>query len=74
MCSRKDNSEHTTSIHHKVSDRLETGMLASWVHGSNDTGFALAAKYNPDKDTTLRVRTEPTTVHFFGVLYGTLVT
>jgi voltage-dependent anion channel protein 2 len=52
----KDNSEFTSSVHQKVSDRLETGIQMDWVYGSNDTKFAVAAKYNPDKDTTVRAK------------------
>lgn len=52
---RKDNSEFTGSVHHKVSDHLETGIQMEWVYGSNDTKFAVASKYSPDKDTTVRV-------------------
>jgi len=52
----KDNSEFTSSVNQKVSKKLETGIQMDWVYGSNDTRFALAAKYTPDSDTTIRAK------------------
>jgi len=52
---RKDEREFTGTIYHKVSRRLETAIQMEWTAGSNDTKFAIAAKYCPDMDTTLRV-------------------
>lgn len=34
---------------------LETGVLINWTTGTQDTRYAIAAKYCVDKDTTLRV-------------------
>lgn len=53
---RKDNTEFSGSVYHKLTSKLESGVLIDWTVGSNDTRFALGAKYAPDKDTTLRVR------------------
>ena len=52
---RKDEREFTGTVYHKVSRRLETAIQMEWTAGSNDTKFAVAAKYCPDIDTTLRV-------------------
>ena len=52
---RKDEREFVGTIYHKVSRRLETAVQMEWTAGSNDTKFAIAAKYCPDIDTTFRV-------------------
>jgi len=52
---RKDEREFFGTIYHKVSRRLETAVQMEWMAGSNDTKFAIAAKYCPDIDTTFRV-------------------
>ncbi len=52
---RNDGSEFGGSYYHKVNDELETGAQLSWTAGSNVTRFGLAAKYTPEKDSTLRV-------------------
>ena len=52
---RKDNSEFSGSVFHRINNRLETGVLVDWTVGSNETKFAVGAKYCPDRDTTLRV-------------------
>jgi len=52
---RKDEREFVGTVYHKVSRRLETAIQMEWTTGSNDTKFAIAAKYCPDIDTTLRV-------------------
>lgn len=38
---------------------LETGVLINWTTGTQDTRYAIAAKYCVDKDTTLRVSKIP---------------
>jgi len=55
LCLRKDEREFVGTVYHKVSRRLETAVQMEWTAGSNDTRFAIAAKYCPDMDTTLRV-------------------
>lgn len=52
----KDNTEFSGSVYHKVNSKLETGVQVDWTVGSNDTKFALGAKYLPDKDTTFRAK------------------
>jgi len=54
LCSR-DEREFVGTVYHKVSRRLETAVQMEWTAGSNDTKFAIAAKYCPDFDTTYRV-------------------
>lgn len=51
-----DGSDFTGSVFQKVNDDLETGVQLNWTAGSNATKFGLAAKYTPDKDTTIRAR------------------
>jgi len=51
-----DGSEFGGSYHQKVNDELETGVQLSWTAGSNATRFGLAAKYTPDRDTTIRAK------------------
>jgi len=53
---RKDEREFVGTVYHKVSRQLETAIQMEWTTGSNDTKFAIAAKYCPDVDTTFRVR------------------
>lgn len=52
----KDSSEFSGSVFQKVSNKLEAGVLVDWTVGSNDTKFAVGAKYTPDKDTTVRAK------------------
>jgi hypothetical protein len=52
----KDNTEFSGSVFHKLNRDLEMGVLVDWTVGSNDTRFALGAKYCPDKDTTVRAK------------------
>jgi voltage-dependent anion channel protein 2 len=52
----KDNSEFVSSIFQQVSKKLETGIQMEWTAGSNETKFAIAAKYCPDRDTTVRAK------------------
>jgi len=49
-----DGTEFGGSYHQKVNDELETAVQLSWTAGSNATRFGLAAKYTPDRDTTIR--------------------
>jgi hypothetical protein len=51
-----DGTEYQGSVHHKVSNRLETGVLLNWTAGSSDTRFSIGAKYSPDCKATLRAR------------------
>lgn len=50
-------SEYQGTIFHKVNSRLESAVALSWTSGSHETRFAVGAKYNPDKDSTIRVST-----------------
>lgn len=49
-----DGTEYHGSIFQKVNRNLDTGVLISWTTGTQDTRYAIAAKYRVDKDTTLR--------------------
>lgn len=50
-----DGSDFTGSVFQKVNNQLEAGVQLNWTAGSNATKFGLAAKYTPDKDSTIRV-------------------
>jgi voltage-dependent anion channel protein 2 len=52
----KDNTQFTGSIFQQVSRKVETGIQVEWTKGSNDTTFAVATKYCPDRDTTIRAK------------------
>jgi voltage-dependent anion channel protein 2 len=52
----KDNQQFTGSLFQQVSKKVEAGVLMDYTHGSNDTKFGLAAKFCPDRDTTLRAK------------------
>lgn len=52
----KDNTEFSGSVYHKLSSKLETGVLVDWTIGSSDTKFALGAKYCPDKEAVFRAK------------------
>jgi voltage-dependent anion channel protein 2 len=49
-------SEYQGTIFHKVNSRLESAVALSWTSGSHETRFAVGAKYNPDKDSTIRAK------------------
>lgn len=51
-----DGSEFGGSVYQRVNDKLETGVQLKWAAGSNATSFGIAAKYCPEKDTTVRAR------------------
>ena len=51
-----DGSEFQGAIYQRVKDDLETGVHLNWTAGSNATKFGLAAKYCPDKETTIRAK------------------
>jgi len=51
-----DGAEFGGSIYQRVNDELETGVQLSWTAGSNATRFGLAAKYTPDKDSSIRAK------------------
>lgn len=55
-----DGSDFTGSVYQRVNDDLETGVMLNWTAGSNATKFGLAAKYTPDKDSTLRAKVNNT--------------
>ena len=54
--SRNDGSEFNGSVFQRVNSSLETGVNLSWTAGSNATKFGIAAKYTPEKDSTLRAK------------------
>lgn len=51
-----DGQEFGGSIYQKVSPRLETGIQLAWSSGSNNTRFGIGAKYDLDKDASLRAK------------------
>lgn len=51
-----DGSEFSGSVFQRVNRQLETGVNLSWAAGSNATKFGIAAKYCPEKDTTIRAK------------------
>lgn len=51
-----DGSEFGGSVFQRVNSSLETGVQLKWAAGSNATSFGIAAKYTPEKDTTLRAK------------------
>lgn len=44
------------SIYQRCNDRLETGVQLSWTSGKNETFFGVAAKYDLDKDASIRAK------------------
>lgn len=52
---RNDGTEYHGSVFQKVNRDLEAGVLLSWTTGTQDTRYAVAAKYCVDEDATLRV-------------------
>lgn len=54
--SSDDGQEFGGSIYQKVSPQLETGIQLSWSAGSNNTRFAIGAKYDLDKDASVRAK------------------
>lgn len=52
----KDCSQWSGSLFQKVSKKVKAGFQMEWTRGSNETKFALAAKYSPDKETTLMAK------------------
>lgn len=44
------------SIYQRCNDRLETGVQLSWTAGKNETFFGVAAKYDLDKDASIRAK------------------
>lgn len=51
-----DGREFGGSIYQRCSDRLETGVQLSWASGNNATKFGIAAKYDLDKDASVRAK------------------
>jgi len=51
-----DGTDFTGSVFQKVNSELETGVQLNWTAGSNATKLGLAAKYTPDRDTTIRAK------------------
>jgi voltage-dependent anion channel protein 2 len=51
-----DGREFGGSIYQRCSDQLETGVQLSWSSGTNNTKFGVAAKYDLDKDASVRAK------------------
>lgn len=49
-------NEFGGSIYQRCNDRLETGVQLSWTSGKNETFFGVAAKYDLDKDASIRAK------------------
>ncbi|XP_014811387.1 PREDICTED: voltage-dependent anion-selective channel protein 3 isoform X2 [Calidris pugnax] len=48
-----DGTEFGGSIYQKVNDKVETSVNLAWTAGSNNTRFGIAAKYQPDDNTSI---------------------
>lgn len=44
------------SFYQRCNNRLETGIQLSWTAGKNETFFGIAAKYDLDKDASIRAK------------------
>lgn len=55
-----DGQEFGGSIYQRVSPRLETGIQLAWSSGSNNTRFGIGAKYDLDRDASLRAKVNNT--------------
>uniref|UniRef100_A0A182PLM3 Uncharacterized protein n=1 Tax=Anopheles epiroticus TaxID=199890 RepID=A0A182PLM3_9DIPT len=51
-----DGREFGGLIYQRCNDRLETAVQLSWASGSNATKFGMAAKYDLDKDASVRAK------------------
>jgi hypothetical protein len=51
-----DGTEVGGSLYHKVNDSLEMGVSLSWSAGNNATRFAIASKYQLDKQSTVQAK------------------
>jgi len=51
-----DGKEFAGSVFQKVNSDLQTGVQLSWHHDTGATLFGFAAKYSPDKDSTIRAK------------------
>jgi len=51
-----DGQEFGGSIYQRVNQSLETGISLAWVAGSNNTKFAIGAKYDLDQDASIRAK------------------
>jgi len=51
-----DGQEFGGSIYQRVSPRLETGIQLAWSSGSNNTRFGIGAKYDLDRDASVRAK------------------
>jgi len=51
-----DGQEFGGSIFQRVSPRLETGIQLAWTSGSNNTRFGIGAKYDLDRDASIRAK------------------
>lgn len=51
-----DGQEFGGSIYQKCSDQLDCGVQLSWTSGSNATKFGIGAKYNLDRDASVRAK------------------
>jgi len=56
-----DGQEFGGSIYQRVSPRLETGIQLAWSSASNNTKFGIGAKYDLDKDASIRAKINNTT-------------
>ncbi|XP_070689272.1 voltage-dependent anion-selective channel protein 3 isoform X1 [Pempheris klunzingeri] len=53
-----DGTEFGGSIYQKVNSNLETAVHLAWTAGSNNTRFAIGAKYQLDKDASLSAKVD----------------
>ncbi|KAF7284096.1 hypothetical protein GWI33_022556 [Rhynchophorus ferrugineus] len=51
-----DGQEFGGSIYQKINPKLETGITLNWSSGSSNTKFGIGAKYDLDKDASVRFK------------------
>ncbi|KAJ8930248.1 hypothetical protein NQ314_016976, partial [Rhamnusium bicolor] len=51
-----EDQEFSGSIYQKISPKLESGIQLGWSPNSSDTKFGIAAKYEMDKDSSIRAK------------------
>ncbi|PAV81065.1 hypothetical protein WR25_10663 [Diploscapter pachys] len=51
-----NSTDFGASLYHKVAPNVELGAQLGWKMGGNSADFALASKYSPNRDLTLRAK------------------
>lgn len=55
-CCSNDNQEFGGTAYHRVNDDVELGASVGWTTGEQATRFALATKYQVDRNTLVRAK------------------